>query len=174
MPGARGSRPLGRDGKMMQLHQLHFMSQDPRARLRCEGDDAQHDHRRLRGNKEPTAAQVRLEPSIIYEDNKACISISEGDTDKKRTKHIAKHFHFVKEKRAAGLVVLKYLATALQVADMFTKQIFPKHFERLRRVMMGHENFDDMCERYQDAKAAGDDVDDPKIYTVKPERNSNG
>ena len=66
------------------------------------------------------------EPSIIYEDNKACISISEGDTDKKRTKHIAKHFHFVKEKRAAGLVVLKYLATALQVADMFTKQInFP-------------------------------------------------
>ena len=42
------------------------------------------------------------EPSIIYEDNKACISISEGDTDKKRTKHIAsKHSHFVKEKRAA-------------------------------------------------------------------------
>ena len=34
---------------------------------------------------------------------------------------------------------------------MFTKQIaFPKHFERLRRVMMGHENFDDMCARYQD------------------------
>ena len=88
--------------------------------------------------------------------------------------HIAKHFHFVKEKRAAGLVVLKYLATALQVADMFTKQIFPKHFERLRRVMMGHENFDDMCARYQEAKAAGDNVDDPKIYTVKPERNPNG
>ena len=74
----------------------------------------------------------------------------------------------------AGLVVLKYLATALQVADMFTKQIFPKHFERLRRVMMGHENFDDMCERYQDAKAAGDNVDDPKLYTVKPVRPPNG
>ena len=102
------------------------------------------------------------------------LGVSEGDTDKKRTKHIAKHFHFVKEKRAAGLVVLKYLATALQVADMFTKQIFPKHFERLRRVMMGHENFDDMCERYQDAKAAGDDVDDPKLYTVKPVRPQNG
>ena len=65
-------------------------------------------------------------------------------------------------------------ATALQVADMFTKQIFPKHFERLRRVMMGHENFDDMCERYQDAKAAGGDVDDPKICTAKPERSPNG
>ena len=45
---------------------------------------------------------------------------------------------------------------------------------KLRRVMMGHENFDDMCERYQDAKAAGDNVDDPKICTVKPERSPNG
>ena len=33
---------------------------------------------------------------------------------------------------------------------------------------------DDMCARYQDAKAAGDDVDDPKIYKVKPERSPNG
>ena len=104
------------------------------------------------------------QPSVIFEDNKACISISTGDTDKKRTKHIAKHWHFVREKCAAGLVVLKYLETALQVADMFTKQIFPKHFERLRRVMMGHENFDDMQARYAQVKASGDDMDDPKLY----------
>ena len=109
--------------------------------------------------------------SVIFEDNKACISISTGDTDKKRTKHIAKHWHFVKEKCAAGLVVLKYLETALQVADMFTKQIFPKHFERLRRVMMGHENFDDMQARYVQVKASGDDMDDPKLYVdSKPGR----
>ena len=111
------------------------------------------------------------EPSVIFEDNKACISISTGDTDKKRTKHIAKHWHFVREKCAAGLVVLKYLETALQVADMFTKQIFPKHFERLRRVMMGHENFDDMQARYVQVKASGDDMDDPKLYVdSKPGR----
>ena len=29
--------------------------------LRCEGEDAQHDHRRLKGNKERTAAQERLD-----------------------------------------------------------------------------------------------------------------
>lgn len=75
------------------------------------------------------------------------------------------------EKCAAGLVVLKYLETALQVADMFTKQIFPKHFERLRRVMMGHENFDDMQARYVQVKASGDDMDDPKLYVdSKPGR----
>ena len=76
-----------------------------------------------------------------------------------------------KRKCAAGLVVLKYLETALQVADMFTKQIFPKHFERLRRVMMGHENFDDMQARYVQVKASGDDMDDPKLYVdSKPGR----
>ena len=130
------------------------------------------------GHFRPSSQSTEREPQesacLIVQTNCCSTTAAEGDTDKKRTKHIAKHFHFVKEKRAAGLVVLKYLATALQVADVFTKQIFPKHFERLRRVMMGHENFDDMCERYQDAKAAGDNVDDPKIYTVKPERNSNG
>ena len=65
----------------------------------------------------------------------------------------------------------KWGATALQVADMFTKQIFPKHFERLRRVMMGHENFDDMQARYVQVKASGDDMDDPKLYVdSKPGR----
>lgn len=34
--------------------------------LRCEGDDAQHDHRRLRGNKEPTAARLRYERTQHY------------------------------------------------------------------------------------------------------------
>ena len=39
-----------------------------------------------------------------------------------------------------------------------------QHFERLRRVMMGHENFDDMQARYVQVKASGDDMDDPKLY----------
>ena len=78
------------------------------------------------------------------------------------------HTHAYTQDRS---LVLKYLETALQVADMFTKQIFPKHFERLRRVMMGHENFDDMQARYVQVKASGDDMDDPKLYVdSKPGR----
>ena len=33
--------------------------------LRCEGEDAQHDHRRLKGNKERTAAQERLDDNQV-------------------------------------------------------------------------------------------------------------
>ena len=57
------------------------------------------------------------EPTMIYEDNQACISISEGETDKKRTKHIAKHYHFVREAMKKGLVLLIYCKTAMQVAE---------------------------------------------------------
>ena len=40
-----------------------------------------------------------------------------------------------------------------------------------RRVMMGHENFDDMQARYVQVKASGDDMDDPKLYVdSKPGR----
>ena len=103
------------------------------------------------------------EPTLIYEDNQACISISEGETDKKRTKHIAKHYHFVREAMKKGLILLIFCKTALQVADIFTKQLFPKHFERLRMVLLGHENWDDMAQRVESVTTAGDDIDDPAL-----------
>ena len=66
-----------------------------------------------------------------------------------------------KEKDA---VILIYCKTAMQVADIFTKQLFPKHFERLRMVLLGHENWDDMVQRVESVTTAGDDIDDPKLY----------
>ena len=57
----------------------------------------------------------------------------------------------------------------MQVADIFTKQLaFPKHFEgRLRRVLMGHENWDDMVQRVESVAQSGDNVDDPKLYVAR-------
>ena len=63
-----------------------------------------------------------------------------------------------------GLVLLIYCKTAMQVADIFTKQLFPKHFERLRRVLMGHENWDDMVQRVvESVTQSGDNIDDPNL-----------
>ena len=175
-----------------------------------QGDDAQHDHRRLKGNQERTAAQVRLDGKQgkraskgvrfrqdmfypVHTDELYCpleatrspstrtrtwpFSIGCGPTNSPTVRPITSRTGRTTSQICQTNLVMTNRLTpggALQVADMFTKQIFPKHFERLRRVMMGHENFDDMCERYQDAKAAGDDVDDPKLYTVKPVRPPNG
>ena len=108
------------------------------------------------------------EPSEVFEDNKACIFISKGETDKKRTKHISKHYHFVRECIARGLVTMKYIATALQVADIFTKQLFPKHFARIRRVLLGEQSYEDMARDYEQHKLQGDNPDEPQTWNKAP------
>ena len=70
----------------------------------------------------------------------------------------------MREATKKGLVILIYCKTAMQVADIFTKQLFPKHFERLRRVLMGHENWDDMVQRMESVLQSGDNIDEPKLY----------
>ena len=61
------------------------------------------------------------EPSIMYEDNKACISFSKNNTCHDRTKHIdIRAFHLrslVKE----GLISVVHIDTKNQLADMMTK-----------------------------------------------------
>ena len=73
----------------------------------------------------------------------------------------------MREATKKGLVILIYCKTAMQVADIFTKQLFPKHFERLRRVLMGHENWDDMVQRVESVTQAGDNTDDPKLFVAR-------
>ena len=55
---------------------------------------------------------------------------------------------------------MKYIATSLQVADIFTKQLFPKHFARIRRVLLGEQSYED--------KLQGDGPDDPQIWNEAP------
>ena len=71
----------------------------------------------------------------------------------------------VSKQMVRGLIIMIYCETAMMVADIFTKQLFPKHFERLRMVLLGHENWDDMVQRVESVTTAGDDIDDPKLYT---------
>ena len=63
---------------------------------------------------------------------------------------------------------MKYIATALQVADIFTKQLFPKHFARIRRVLLGEQSHEDMARDYAQHKLQGDDQDDPQIWNKAP------
>ena len=69
---------------------------------------------------------------------------------------------------ARGLVTMKYIATALQVADIFTKQLFPKHFARIRRVLLGEQSYEDMAKDYEQHKLQGDNPDDPQTWNKAP------
>ncbi|KAD2804205.1 hypothetical protein E3N88_37582 [Mikania micrantha] len=56
-------------------------------------------------------------------DNKAAIQISENPVQHDRTKHVEVDRHFIKEKIEAGIVVLPFVPSEDQVADILTKAV---------------------------------------------------
>ncbi|KAK4695272.1 putative transposase, partial [Phenoliferia sp. Uapishka_3] len=63
----------------------------------------------------------QLEPTLIRGDNMGSISLAKHPTAHQRTKHIAIHYHFTRDKVATKEVVLKWIPTADMVADVMTK-----------------------------------------------------
>ncbi|EWM20262.1 retrotransposon unclassified [Nannochloropsis gaditana] len=60
-------------------------------------------------------------PTMIMEDNQACIAMSNNPITHKRTKHIDVRYHFVREKVESKEVKLAYAPTQHHLADILTK-----------------------------------------------------
>jgi transposase InsO family protein len=74
--------------------------------------------------------------SVVYGDNQAAIAVSENGIKGERTKHVDVKYHFVTEAVERGVVTLKWVPTARQQADIFTKALAAPPFELLRRQIM--------------------------------------
>jgi hypothetical protein len=70
------------------------------------------------------------EPTVIFEDNTATIKWSSGSS--RRAKHIDLKVCFVHEGVSMKQIILKYLPTAEQVADIQTKLLKANNFSFLR------------------------------------------
>ncbi|KAG9459176.1 hypothetical protein H6P81_003684 [Aristolochia fimbriata] len=68
----------------------------------------------------------------MYCDNTSAINISKNPVQHSRTKHIDIRHHFIRELVEGGKVILEYLSTENQLADIFTKSLDAKRFEFLR------------------------------------------
>ena len=77
-------------------------------------------------------------PSIIYEDNQGSIALSENPVHHKRTKHIDIKYHFVREKVDNKEVILKYIPTEHQLADLLTKALPNQRMSILRKRVLGY------------------------------------
>jgi len=72
-----------------------------------------------------------------YEDNKGAIELAKASKMRPRTKHINIKYHHFRNAVEEGEVEIEYIDTQFQLADIGTKSLQPKPFERLRFMLMG-------------------------------------
>jgi hypothetical protein len=75
------------------------------------------------------------QPTTLYEDNQGAIEISKNARFHNRTKHIDVRFHFIREKVVSKEVKVIYCSTEDMLADIMTKGLTKKKFQRLRRML---------------------------------------
>ena len=75
------------------------------------------------------------EPTTMYEDNQGAIEISKNAKFHNRAKHIDVRFHFIREKVSTNEVKVVYLSTEDMLADIMTKGLTKKRFQRLRSML---------------------------------------
>ncbi|XP_048491544.2 secreted RxLR effector protein 161-like [Beta vulgaris subsp. vulgaris] len=76
----------------------------------------------------------RLTPTILYEDNAACIAqLSKGYIKGDRTKHILPKFFFTYELQKSGDIDVQQVCSSENLADLFTKALPTATFKRLVR-----------------------------------------
>jgi hypothetical protein len=71
-------------------------------------------------------------PSVVYEDNQACVAIAKNDSNTSRVKHIGKRMAFVRGAQLKGEINLVYCPTDQMAADMLIKPLSRPKFESLR------------------------------------------
>jgi Reverse transcriptase (RNA-dependent DNA polymerase) len=76
--------------------------------------------------------------SIVHGDNQSTIAVTKNGIKGERTKHVDVKYHFVTETVERGDVRLKWIPTADQQADIFTKALAQPAFEQLRSQLMMH------------------------------------
>ncbi|XP_070675712.1 uncharacterized mitochondrial protein AtMg00810-like [Malus domestica] len=66
-------------------------------------------------------------PPLIHCDNQSAIALSLNPVQHSRIKHLETDFHFVRERVQKGDLVIQYVSTQDQVADVLTKGLFQQH-----------------------------------------------
>lgn len=77
--------------------------------------------------------------STIFEDSQACLALATSDPPKltPRSKSIAVKYHWFREHLEPGVIEIHPIASADQVADIFTKPLSPATFQNLHKQLLG-------------------------------------
>ncbi|GLT33974.1 hypothetical protein SLA2020_085240 [Shorea laevis] len=75
---------------------------------------------------------LSLPTPMVYCDNLSAIYLSINPIQHQRTKHVEIDIHFVREKVACGVIVIQYVPSFYQRADVFTKALSTPQFKSQR------------------------------------------
>ena len=78
---------------------------------------------------------ISQDTMVVYCDNSSTINISKNSVQYSKTKHINIRYHFIRDLVERKIVVLEYIPTERQNADIFTKPLDKSKFETLRQVI---------------------------------------
>lgn len=76
--------------------------------------------------------------TIIWEDNRGCIDLSENPVHHKRSKHIDIRYHYIREHVVANDIKLTYINSQEQLADLLTKPLPRQRTLELRGPVLGY------------------------------------
>jgi hypothetical protein len=76
-------------------------------------------------------------PTMIGEDNQACLSIATTTQTSFRTRHIRIEFHFIRDAIQRGDIAVEYVSSTSNPADMFTKPLKTSAFTHHRSTILG-------------------------------------
>jgi len=71
----------------------------------------------------------RMDPTVIYCDNQSCIKISKNPVFHDRSKHIDIRYHHLKDCVVRRIMLLQYISTEEQDANILTKAFSKCKFE---------------------------------------------
>ena len=78
-------------------------------------------------------------PVVVHEDNESTIYLATQEALRlKRAKHFLMLIHYVKEQVERGYILLKHVASELNIADILTKALYGEDFYNKRDNIQGH------------------------------------
>ncbi|GJW95367.1 retrovirus-related pol polyprotein from transposon TNT 1-94 [Tanacetum coccineum] len=96
------------------------------------------DHAVLRMRLQLTDNDLEFNKMLMYYENKSAIALCCNNVQHSRSKHIDIRYHFIKEQVENGVVVLYFVITKYQLADIFTKalEIMRKLYGHLKKTLI--------------------------------------
>jgi hypothetical protein len=74
-------------------------------------------------------------PTPILNDKQSCIKLVHNPILHARTKHIEIQYHFIRERNQTRDIIVRYIPTYEQQADILTKPFKKTNFEQLREAL---------------------------------------